>query len=127
MADHITYKVKLLRDFPAPEWEPEVAASDWEWAPCGESRDSDALTRANFDALCDRFDTVDPYGNDWEIVRFGHFAVGWVEQIFVRPASKVSAMCPEIREFMGGYPCLDEDLWSQYESDDSAGIVANAE
>src|SRR5512139_887633 len=102
-------------DFPAPVYPAEVAEPDWECAPCGQSRDSEPLTCANFDALCDRFDEVDPYGNDWEILRFGHFASGWVENIFVRPGSKAAALLPGVREQMATYPCLDEEKWVEYD------------
>ena len=110
-----------LSDFPKSYSEPEVAESNWECAPVGVTRDSDALTRANFDALCDRLDAVDPYGDNWEIVRFGHFGVGWVEQIFVDPASKLAEILPGIRKELAGYPCLDEDLWFKYEAAQEAG------
>lgn len=110
-----------LSDFPKPKFEPEVAEPSWECAPCGQTRDSDALTRANFDALCDRFDHVDPYGNDWEICRFKHFGAGWLENIFVRPNSAVHAICLSVKSDMSSYPCLDETLWVKY---DEAEVAA---
>lgn len=117
----------ILRNFPPVKQDTlEVAGLDWECAPCGQSRDSDPLTRANFDALCDRFDAVDPYGNDWEIVRFGHWGVGWVEQIFVRPGSKCHEMCAEVRAQMANYPCLNEELWVEYDEAESAQKVSSA-
>jgi hypothetical protein len=63
---------------------------------------------------------VDPYGKDWEILRFKHFAAGWIEEIFVRPGSKVAAMCPNVRDEMAVYPCLDEANWVEYDEADEA-------
>jgi len=113
-----------LSDFSTPDQEPEVAESSWECAPCGVTRDSDPLTRANFDALCNQFDAVDPYGDDWEIIRFGHYSVGWIENIFVRPGSLVAELCPDVRLHMAKYPCLDEELWVKY--DESVETEAGA-
>lgn len=107
-------------DFPKPVYEPEVTEPDWECAPCGQTSESDPLTRANFDALCDRLDAVDPYGNDWEILRFGHFTAGWLENIFVRPGSKSAGLLPGIREQMATYPCLDEVKWVEYDEKENA-------
>lgn len=114
-----------LSDFPTPAAEPEIAEPSWECAPCGVSRDSDPLTRSNFDALCDRFDAVDPYGNDWEILYFKHFKLSWVEQIFVRPGSKVAEMLAGIRTEMASYPCLDEALWVEYDEKEGAQRASN--
>src|SRR5512139_3521144 len=109
-----------LSDFPPPCAAPEVAKPEWECAPCGVTRDSDALTRANFDALCDRLDNVDPNGDDWEILWFNHFACGWVEQMFVRPGTRLAEICAETRASLAQYPCLNEDLWLQYENEEKA-------
>jgi hypothetical protein len=89
---------------------------DWEAAPVGQTRDSDPLTRANFDALCDRLDTADPYGKDWDYVRWPHWKCGWNEVIFVRPESECARIAGDVREQMKTYPCLDEGLWGKYEA-----------
>ena len=118
-------KPNKLKDFPAPHYKLEVARMDWECAPCGVTRDSDALTRANFDALCDLFDNIDPYGEDWEVARFSHWAVGWVEEIFVRPKTRVAELAAETRTRLATYPCISEDLWIEYDAEDNAGKVSS--
>ena len=109
--------MSTLADYPKPDAEPEVAEPNWEVGPCGVTRKSDPLTCANFDALCDRLDAVDPYGVNWEILRFPHFSTGWLEQIFVRPGSALATMCADVREQLARYPCLDEDKWVQYDEE----------
>jgi hypothetical protein len=114
---------KLLKDFPVrlpadpPVWSP--MQPDWEAAPCGMSRDSGPLTRANFDALCDELDSIDPYGSDWDIARFEHFTAGWLELIFCRPGSPAAAHIEETRDRLAAYPCLNEDLWVEYDAEDN--------
>lgn len=98
----------------------EVVQPDWTTAPCGQTRDSDALTRANFDAMCDRFDSLDPYGKDWEIVRWPHWELGWSEVVFVRPDSAVFHLAAVMRESMAKFPCIDEDLWVEYDTAENA-------
>lgn len=108
-----------LNQFPACK-NLDVAQPDWDCGPVGVTRDSDALTRANFDALCDELDAMDPHGREWEIIRWGHWAVGWIEEIFTKPGSKPGLHCEATRERLKDYPCLSEDLWVKYDMEDQA-------
>lgn len=114
MTDVPAFKKLRLRDYPPAEDTDYML--DWEAAPVGQTRDSDPLTQANFDALCDRLDNVDPYGNDWDYVRWAHWKHGWNEVIFVKPDTECARICDEVREQMKSYPCLDEGLWGQYQA-----------
>lgn len=114
-----------LKDFPPPIEPAQVAAREWDCAPVGMTAQSDALTRANFDGLCDMLDAVDPGtsehgGKDWEILSFKHFDTKWSDHIFVRPGSECALVCDGARGLLSSYPCLDEDLWVEYEADDEA-------
>ena len=106
-----------LRDFP-PKLitKAEVAQPDWICVPVSLCRDSESLERANFDEVDDIFDSLDPYAKKWECLYFDHFEVGWTGQIFVHPdfESKIK----ELREKLAKYPCLNEDLWVEYEVQD---------
>lgn len=112
-------KLARLQDFPKSVDAIEVAQPDWVCAPCGVCRDSSPLARSNFDALVDLLDNKDPYGSTWEILRFGHFGVGWIDEIFVQPDSECAKVAEEVRGRMAKYPCLDENLWAEYEMEDS--------
>lgn len=101
-----------LKDFPPVEPDSlECAKPDWISSPCGVSAKSNPLTRANFDAMLDRLDIADPYGQDWEVVRYPHWEVEWLEIIFVRPDSKCATVCADARASLANYPCLDEEMW----------------
>ena len=90
----------------------------------GQSRDSDALERANFQAAWARLKNDRAIGPENEeptvqIVRENHWAVGWVEWIAIhesdtealRIARELCAQCED-------YPVLDEELFSQIEDED---------
>lgn len=107
-----------LSDFPPVEPASlENAAPDWLSSPCGVSAKSNPLTRANFEAMMDRLDNADPYGKDWEVIRYPHWDVEWLEIIFVRPGSKCEEICTSARASLAKYPCLDEDLWMVIEEE----------
>ena len=95
----------------------------------GQSRDSEVLERANFDAALEKLGG-EHSSPEWEkahpeleaegkeevmVARASHWAVGWVESILVH---KDSAMVPVLQEMMDAYeeyPVVDEDLLSEYE------------
>ena len=77
-----------------------------------QTRDSDHLTESNFAAA---LKTLGGESETVEIVRFGHWAVGWVEHLFVHPSRKAEVAAIEAQ--LEDYPALDEDDWSQRESD----------
>lgn len=111
--------MSTLKDFPPiiPELH-EAAQLNWICGPCGQSRDSDALERANFDVACERLLEVDPGERDHEVISWKHWAVGWIDEIFVRPGSRADGEREIMVEALENYPCLDEDRLAQYEVED---------
>jgi hypothetical protein len=107
-----------LKDFPGSQFTPDVAQSNWTSGPCGVTRDSEALERANFDSLCELLDGLDPYGTTWEILRFGHWAVGWIDEVFTAPDSPAQHCANTTRELLLTYHVLDESLLSEYEAEE---------
>lgn len=91
--------------------------ADWILGPVGHHRDSDLITESNWDVMCNRYFLADPEGTDYEIHRFGHFAVGWVEEIAVRPGSACAAIQAELRATLEDNSVLDEDHLSSTETD----------
>lgn len=75
----------------------------------GKHRDSDSLTRSNFDVA------LEMLGGESEtviIVRSSHWAVGWIEGLFVHESDKVSLeIAEEISESLVQYPVLDGEHW----------------
>ena len=79
----------------------------------GQHRDSDALTRSNFEcgleALGGESDTV-------QVVREGHWAVGWVEWIAIHESDVDSLKkADEMLCHLSDYPVLNESHFSELE------------
>lgn len=91
--------------------------ADWLIGPVGQHRDSDSIEESNFRVVIKAFQAIDPDENDHEVHRFGHFAVGWVEEIATRPGSACAALAQELRDQLDGYAILDEHDHSELESE----------
>lgn len=89
--------------------------ADWLIGPVGVHRDSDPVDRSNWETVIDAYDQADPDGTDHEILHFGHWAVGWVEEVAYRPGSKCAELADEFRERLEAYPILDERRYSLLE------------
>lgn len=81
------------------------------------TRDCDALGRSNFDAMLKLLggesDTV-------QIERSSHWACGWIDRIIIDPANTHAVSVAEAaRAELADYPVLDEDLYSEYETDEA--------
>lgn len=102
----------------ATGWNLEAWRAEREWSavgvgPCGRSRDSDALERSN---MTSALETLTAAGARFDIVRFGHWAVGWVEEIAhdAGDAATVDAVA-SIRAQLDRYPVLDDEAYSDLE------------
>lgn len=100
----------------------------------GRHRDSDALTRANFDAglkaiggeqgelaIAGEGSLFAKRGNPLvAIVSENHWAVGWVEWIAIHEsATQALQIADKIKGELEDYPVVDEELWSQYEHEET--------
>jgi hypothetical protein len=108
--------MKTLRNMPGGYGHEHA---EWLIGPVGQHRDSDAIERSNFEVTTTRLNEIDPEGNDHEVHHFGHFAVGWVEEIATRPGSPCAALADDIRAQLEGYAILDEMHCSQLEAEES--------
>lgn len=110
----------------------------WYSAGVGQSRDSDALERANFEAMKQALFALpehtidlgecgpDNDGPGLQVVREGHWAVGWVEWIAIhqtntRALEVANNICAKLED----YPVIDEELWSRFEDEDCAQTWEN--
>lgn len=78
----------------------------------GRNRDSDHLTNSNFECALEQ---LGGEGEDVEVHRFGHWAVGWLEIIIVRPGTEAERIAEEIERGLENYPVLDEEDYSRRE------------
>lgn len=79
----------------------------------GKHRDSDILELSNFDAILENLggesDTV-------RVIRFNHWAVGWIEEIMIDPNDKKTVGIAESIEIrLANYPILNEDDFTNRE------------
>lgn len=89
----------------------------------GQSRDSDALERANFDA---GLKAIGGESETVRVVRENHWAVGWVEWIAIHESDTAALQAADaIKAGLEDYPVVDEYLWSEYESADANETWAN--
>ncbi len=97
----------------------------------GQSRESSALERANFDAMLKALggeqtseEIDDNHDNALvKVVHESHWAVGWVEWIAIHEtATDALAIANRIMEKLEGYPVIDEDLWSRYEDEEAQTV-----
>ncbi len=99
----------LPRDYAGATWEEYYSSG------VGQSRDSDALERANFAAMWKALQSCETP----QIVRESHWAVGWVEWIAIHESDhKALAIANEIKDKLNDYPVIDEELFSRYEDDE---------
>lgn len=87
------------------------------YAVLARHRDSDILTRSNWEVAKEMLGKVD--NETVSIYEFGHWAVGWIEYLCVHESSSEKmAIAKDIREKIDRYPILSEDRWSQMEWDE---------
>lgn len=97
--------VKLLRILPGCS---DHEHASWFIGPVGHHRDSDLIEESNWQVMLARYREIDPDERDHEIHRFGHWGVGWIEEVAYRPGSAVERAADAMRKALDGYPILDE-------------------
>lgn len=88
---------------------------DWLIGPVGHSRDSEPLEESNWQVMLQAYSDADPAGDNYEVHRFGHWAVGWIEEVAVRPGSRCAEVATDLRKRLENYPILDEHHLSDLE------------
>lgn len=88
---------------------------DW-FGILGQSRDSEALERSNFRV---GLEMLGGESDDVRVEHYGHWAVGWIEEIYVRPGSPAHNIAIEIEAQLSDYPVLGEDDFYMEESDEA--------
>jgi hypothetical protein len=105
---------------------------DYYRSGCGQSRDSSALERANFDAMLialggeqyhDELDDPNDEGAALSLVRVvreNHWAVGWVEWIAIHESAiEQLRIADKIAGRLENHPVVDENLLSEYETEEA--------
>lgn len=82
----------------------------------GQNRDSDTLTRSNFQCFLEKL------GGESETIIINHckhWACGWVETIMIHESDlKALSIAESIMRHCGSYPVIDEFHWSELEHEE---------
>lgn len=93
--------------------------SDWSLGPVGRHRESDSLERSNWRVVLADIAKTDPTGEDYRVERFGHWAVGWVEELLTRPGSAAEKCAEEWEAALADYPVADDTDLSEEEMEEA--------
>jgi len=115
---------------------PEIGDT-WALGPCIETRDSDALDRANSRSWQQIFRDMfgsgpcwDEEGEDqdplagWNVLRASHWAYGWAEHLSFRAVDEAGEPTPQfalalaIRDALSDYPVMDDAVFAEEEEED---------
>ncbi len=113
--------MKHLKKWTHPDSYMGATWDDYYVSGVGQHQDSDALERANFQAMRNALSKVSDEGLDdnsagWIAVQENHWAVGWVEWIAIHEKSAaLLKVADDIAAGLEGYPVIDGSLWSEYE------------
>jgi hypothetical protein len=95
-----------LGEIPEPEW----------LCVLTRNRDSECLTESNWRCALKQ---LGGEGDNVTIDRFGHWACGWWEALSVKAGSPQHRIAQEITSALSDYPVLDEEDWSNLESEEA--------
>jgi len=84
----------------------------WAIGPVGQHRDSDVLDVSNMAAA---LAGMGGEGEDVEVLRFRHWACGWVEEISFRMDSEAAEIAHVLAMSLEDYPVLDDEDYSERE------------
>lgn len=118
----IRYTPSYLKRWELPSSYAGAQWPDW-YVIIGQHRDSDSLTRSNFEcmlkALGGESDTV-------KVIRESHWACGWVEWIGVHEDdTKALIEADGIMRDLEDYPVISEDHWSNLEFEEACDYWAD--
>jgi hypothetical protein len=85
------------------------------------SRDADIATESNWAAAVKELGDSE----DVDVIRIGHWAVGWIEFLGVREGTETYDKAVEIRNALSDYPLLDEEDFSEREHDAAIDLWQN--
>lgn len=115
----------------------------------GRSRDSRLVESSNWKGITEELkkkfgpEQCGEYGNDgfcgakkvteagkptWFIIRDSHWAVGWVETLYIhQDAKEIVAWAEAVEKRLEGYPIYNEDLYSEMEMEEKAKFWQNCD
>jgi hypothetical protein len=112
------------KEFRPTQFDHHYAVKDrenWFLAPVSRNRDSDALTRSNWNVFCGMIGEENE--ETYEIHRFGHWGPGWFEIILINPENKkLVTIGEEIENALADYPVIDDEHFSCLEYEEACEV-----
>lgn len=112
--------VKAAQTRKMPHWEPDDGSNPLNWGTfLGHHRDSTLLEESNWEVITN--DMLNRFPDDVELVTFGHWGVGWIEEMFVRMRDEQGRFTSAFKaavewaEKLEEYPVADEMDYSERE------------
>jgi hypothetical protein len=85
----------------------------------GQTRDSKALERSNFRA---GLIAIGGEGVNVRVKRFGHWACGWIEEIYVKPGTPEAVKAEAVKNALENYPVVNDEDFSREEEEEAGQI-----
>lgn len=94
-------------------------AEGWGIGAVGHHRDSDTLDNSNWDVVLTILNRDVGAADDetWNVLSFGHWAVGWIEELGFKLDGPAGPILFDIAQRLEDYPILDEEHYSALEWD----------
>lgn len=95
----------------------DTDSEQWLMIGIAQTRDSDILDVSNFRSIYNDLKKIADSNNiecGVEILRFGHWACGWVEYLVIPKNDILVQETEQILNKLDDYPVFDEDLYSEY-------------
>lgn len=90
---------------------------DWLVGPVSQNRDSDALSRSNFECFVK---AMGGESDDVQVHRFGHWGPGWFEIVLINPNKpELVKLAEDMEASLSDYPVLNEEDFSQKENEEA--------
>jgi hypothetical protein len=119
----MTYEPKHLKRWTMPDSYIGSTWPDYYSSSVGQSRDSDALERSNFQCM---LDALNGESETVLVIRENHWAVGWVEWIAIHYTDYNALMiADDIAESLQDYPVIDEGHYSELEMEEANEVWKN--
>ena len=88
------------------------------WKSQALTRDSQIISESNWTEILKALKEIEPEGENWEVFQASHWACGWIDQIIYNTECEaIVEKLVELECAIDDYPILNEDDWSERESE----------
>ena len=115
------------KNFRPTQFDGHISVEDrerWLVAPVARNRDSEALSRSNFECFAEALGEENE--DSYEIHRFGHWGPGWFEIILINPNnSELVKKAEDMEASLENYPVLNEEHFCTLQYEEAGEVWQN--